>query len=107
MASKDETDIVTFTKERSIRKLLVVINTNVASEASSLLKLAQGDQESPEGVQQIFDNTLLIDIHKCLPLFVSLLYISSRRQFPVAVFAVDDEALLFKGPLKLPPEHSI
>ena len=101
---KEERDITKGLKEKGMKKLLVIINANTRSEAESIFNAAMKDQKFAEGTyEKILDNAFLIDIRTGLPLFVSLLYRSSRVGSPIAVFAVDDEDRLFNGPLQLPP----
>lgn len=93
----EKNELLNLSKE----KMLVIINDTRGQIASNALQAATGGQKLPEGVQQIFDNILTIDIRKCFSFFVSLLHTLSENQISVAIFAVDDAALIFKGRIPL------
>ena len=98
----DEKSIFALAKERSIKKLLVVINTKPETDLVAILKSANKEQESlPEGIKMILDNILLIDIHN-IEFFVSVLFVLASKRLSVALFSVDDDPLLFEGLFQVP-----
>ncbi len=87
-----------------MEKLLVIINATHSVDVPNVLRDAMAGQKLPEGVQQIFDRTFLIDIHTCLSFFVSLVNSARSRSLPVAVLAVDDKAVLCTELFPNPPK---
>jgi hypothetical protein len=81
----------------SREKMLVIINEPKSNIALNAIQTVLEGQKLPEGVQQIFDNILIIDIRKCFSFFISLLHILLEKHTSVAVFAVDDAALIFQS----------
>ena len=98
----DEKSFSALAKERSIKKILVVINAKPDTDLVAILKSANKGQESlPEGIKMILDNILLIDIHN-IEFFVSVLFALASKRLVVALFSVDDDPLLFEGLLQVP-----
>ena len=98
----DEKSFSALAKERSIKKILVVINAKPDTDLVAILKSANKGQESfPEGIKMILDNILLIDIHN-IEFFVSVLFVLASKRLSVALFSVDDDPLLFEGLFQVP-----
>ena len=73
-------------------KQIIIIFERPADEKEwfEILEAAKHNQPIPSDVLPISNNAFLIDIHKCLPFFASLVHKAQVKNVPYYVFDVED-----------------
>lgn len=81
-------------------KFVVIAATSSERSAQHLLQSTTQGQPLPEGVQQLAENSWLIDARTCLAFFVSLSHSAQYLRIPLTVLPTEDEIISLTPPPK-------
>jgi hypothetical protein len=82
-----------------MKKLLVIIDLCGSTDLHNFLNRAIGSQEPPEDVLKLADNIWLIDFHKSLSIFASLVKAAEEYKIGLRMISVDEEDIIYFPPL--------
>jgi hypothetical protein len=78
-----------------MKKLLVIADVGTSSvDPHNFLNAATGSQQIPPEVTRLAANSWLIDAHKSLSFFASLVLGAQKNGTPLAVLPIDDAELI-------------
>jgi len=80
-----------------MEKVIVIIKPSQLDVLQDILRAATKNQKDSEGIQQISSTTFLIDIHKSLPFFSSLVHNVNIRTADLLVVSVEDTIYATQG----------
>jgi hypothetical protein len=86
-----------------MKKLLVIADLPNPANVYKLLDLAIGRPTLPKDVLRLADNSWLIDVHKSLPFFASLVHTAQQQNVPLVVLPTDDDVIVLSPPPPPPP----